>query len=137
MSMLLCRINTEGVIHQVKCLFNGHVELILGFNTFLPKVVLPSCLLPETLMKICLYECFQHPRHMSTMYFQGYEITMQDLVPEEDKVSSCPLPIGRARLAQIVSTFASFLFRHRVDVYRPCCCCSPSSLWNSTRLSTM
>lgn len=46
------RINTEGVIHQVKCLFNGHVELILGFNTFLPK---------------------------------GYEITMQDLIPEEDK----------------------------------------------------
>ena len=33
-----CRINTEGVIHQVKMLFHGHVELILGFNTFLPKV---------------------------------------------------------------------------------------------------
>ncbi|DBA68064.1 TPA: hypothetical protein ACH3X2_014084 [Trebouxia sp. C0005] len=46
------RINTEGVIHQVKMLFHGHIELILGFNTFLPK---------------------------------GYEITMQDLVPEEDK----------------------------------------------------
>ena len=41
--MLDCRINTEGVIHQVKCLFNGHVELILGFNTFLPKVTLFTC----------------------------------------------------------------------------------------------
>ncbi len=34
----LCRINTEGVIWQVKTLFKGHRELILGFNTFLPKV---------------------------------------------------------------------------------------------------
>ena len=39
----LCRINTEGVIHQVKMLFNGHVELILGFNTFLPKVYFTGC----------------------------------------------------------------------------------------------
>lgn len=47
--VLLCRINTEGVIHQVKCLFNGHIELILGFNTFLPKVRMPAyCLLAET-----------------------------------------------------------------------------------------
>lgn len=33
-----CRITTEGVIEQVKSLFRGHRELILGFNTFLPKV---------------------------------------------------------------------------------------------------
>lgn len=39
----VCRINTEGVIHQVKMLFNGHVELILGFNTFLPKVWHTMC----------------------------------------------------------------------------------------------
>ncbi len=32
------RINTEGVIEKVKSLFKGHRELILGFNTFLPKV---------------------------------------------------------------------------------------------------
>ena len=32
-----CRINTEGVIERVKDLFRGHRELILGFNTFLPK----------------------------------------------------------------------------------------------------
>ena len=43
MALALCRINTEGVIHQVKMLFNGHVELILGFNTFLPKVYFTAC----------------------------------------------------------------------------------------------
>jgi len=34
----LCRIDTAGVIQRVKDLFRGHKELILGFNTFLPKV---------------------------------------------------------------------------------------------------
>ena len=37
-SALAKRINTEGVIERVKDLFRGHRELILGFNTFLPKV---------------------------------------------------------------------------------------------------
>lgn len=32
-----CRINTDGVIAKVKELFKGHNNLILGFNTFLPK----------------------------------------------------------------------------------------------------
>jgi paired amphipathic helix protein Sin3a len=32
-----CRIDTNGVIIRVKTLFNGYPELILGFNTFLPK----------------------------------------------------------------------------------------------------
>lgn len=31
------RIDTGGVIARVKELFKGHRELILGFNTFLPK----------------------------------------------------------------------------------------------------
>ena len=31
------RIDTAGVIQRVKKLFKGHRELILGFNTFLPK----------------------------------------------------------------------------------------------------
>ena len=31
------RINTVGVIARVKELFKGHHNLILGFNTFLPK----------------------------------------------------------------------------------------------------
>lgn len=31
-------IDTTGVIEKVKDLFKGHPELILGFNTFLPKV---------------------------------------------------------------------------------------------------
>lgn len=34
-----CSINTEGVIKRVKELFRGHRDLILGFNTFLPKVL--------------------------------------------------------------------------------------------------
>ena len=33
-----CRVDTAGVIVRVKDLFKGHRELILGFNTFLPKV---------------------------------------------------------------------------------------------------
>ena len=37
-SLSTCSITTEGVIEQVKSLFRGHRELILGFNTFLPKV---------------------------------------------------------------------------------------------------
>jgi Paired amphipathic helix repeat len=32
------RVDTAGVIVRVKELFAGHRELILGFNTFLPKV---------------------------------------------------------------------------------------------------
>lgn len=34
----VCRIDTAGVIQRVKELFKGHKELVLGFNTFLPKV---------------------------------------------------------------------------------------------------
>lgn len=33
----VCRIDTVGVIARVKQLFKGHPDLILGFNTFLPK----------------------------------------------------------------------------------------------------
>jgi len=42
---LLFRIDTAGVIERVKELFKGHKDLILGFNTFLPKgyaITLPS-----------------------------------------------------------------------------------------------
>ena len=35
--MITCRIDTVGVIARVKELFQGHHNLILGFNTFLPK----------------------------------------------------------------------------------------------------
>ena len=34
---MIVRINTSGVISRVKELFKGHRDLILGFNTFLPK----------------------------------------------------------------------------------------------------
>lgn len=36
-SLLVPRIDTGGVIERVKELFKGHQNLILGFNTFLPK----------------------------------------------------------------------------------------------------
>lgn len=32
-----CRDDHNGVIKRIKVLFNGHNDLILGFNTFLPK----------------------------------------------------------------------------------------------------
>lgn len=35
--IFLHRIDTAGVITRVKDLFKGHSNLILGFNTFLPK----------------------------------------------------------------------------------------------------
>lgn len=66
--MLFCRINTEGVIHQVKCLFNGHVELILGFNTFLPKVVLPAFCFLDVVMQICLCVVFQQAKQTDTVF---------------------------------------------------------------------
>lgn len=37
MAVFYCRVDTAGVITRVKELFKGHQELILGFNTFLPK----------------------------------------------------------------------------------------------------
>ena len=44
---LIRRIDTSGVIVRVKDLFKGHRELILGFNTFLPKVCILPLLLHE------------------------------------------------------------------------------------------
>lgn len=35
--VFFCRVDTSGVILRVKELFKGNRELILGFNTFLPK----------------------------------------------------------------------------------------------------
>lgn len=57
-TLALCRINTEGVIHQVKMLFNGHVELILGFNTFLPKVNFTACNCMSLIVNIVLQVVF-------------------------------------------------------------------------------
>ncbi len=34
--VMLCRIDTEGVIKRVKQLFRGNKSLVLGFNQFLP-----------------------------------------------------------------------------------------------------
>ena len=39
----VCRIDTAGVIARVKHLFKGHRDLILGFNTFLPKGFAITC----------------------------------------------------------------------------------------------
>lgn len=32
-----CRVDTNGVITRIKDLFKGYDDLLLGFNTFLPK----------------------------------------------------------------------------------------------------
>lgn len=32
-----CRVDTTGVIERIKELFKGYRDLLLGFNTFLPK----------------------------------------------------------------------------------------------------
>lgn len=32
-----CRVTTDGVIERIKVLFKGYTDLLLGFNTFLPK----------------------------------------------------------------------------------------------------
>lgn len=32
-----CRVDTAGVIERIKDLFKGYNDLLLGFNTFLPK----------------------------------------------------------------------------------------------------
>lgn len=37
MSHVGCRVDTNGVIARVKDLFKGYDDLLLGFNTFLPK----------------------------------------------------------------------------------------------------
>lgn len=72
-------IDTAGVIMRVKTLFRGHKELILGFNTFLPKVRrsrrrrfrCPSGLqcIPVIGRHVCL---------------QGYEIELARAVAEDE-----------------------------------------------------
>ena len=80
-----CRINTEGVIWQVKQLFAGHKELILGFNTFLPKVRASSSV-------GCLRKRGKSADQRSRL--QGYEITIADVEDEEDdKVWYCICPV--------------------------------------------
>ena len=81
-----CRINTEGVIWQVKQLFAGHKELILGFNTFLPKVSASSSV-------ACLRKRGRSADRRRSRS-QGYEITIADVEEEEDdKVWYCTCPI--------------------------------------------
>ena len=50
----ICRVDTAGVIIKVKDLFKGHRELILGFNTFLPKVRRPSASTFKNLLHLML-----------------------------------------------------------------------------------
>lgn len=60
------RIDTAGVILKVKELFKGHSELILGFNTFLPKVC--SWWIERTLLHLAVnLACILHPRRESTV----------------------------------------------------------------------
>lgn len=60
------RIDTAGVILKVKELFKGHSELILGFNTFLPKVC--SWWMECTLLHLAVNLArIRHPRRESTV----------------------------------------------------------------------
>lgn len=56
--VLRCRIDTTGVIQRVKELFKGHKELVLGFNTFLPKVTSSCCQLADPATNWSLADCW-------------------------------------------------------------------------------
>lgn len=69
--LLVCRVNTDGVIASVKELFKGYDDLLLGFNTFLPKgyrITLPEkkpVAFGEAIdfvnkIKVCIPSCFSH-----------------------------------------------------------------------------
>ena len=88
------------MIDKVKDLFKGHPELILGFNTFLPKVPAAAAALPRRR---------RHAPHAArpaaaigrrltpgTRCLQGYEIRLDDVPPN---VQSWQPPVrGRWRL---------------------------------------
>ncbi len=85
-----CRIDTTGVIHKVKQLFKGHRELILGFNTFLPKVS------PKVAFGTVRHAGLSAVFNTSTVPLQGYEIELarvSDDEEEEDPVSGSVSPI--------------------------------------------
>ena len=94
-------INTEGVIERVKSLFAGHRELILGFNTFLPKVSPawpPRCCSSLTGCH-CSVSGTARGSRLTSRYCQGFEITMP---PEEEpapepQVRSCALAYQRSQ----------------------------------------
>lgn len=54
-------IDTTGVIEKVKDLFKGHPELILGFNTFLPKVLLAAASPAAASLPICIWPLGKSP----------------------------------------------------------------------------
>ena len=79
------RIDTNGVIQQVRVLFRGHRDLILGFNTFLPRVRV----LPHRLARHNQRAATSTPQHachaawgvvahaLLCLPLQGYEIQLQ------------------------------------------------------------
>ena len=90
------------------------------------------------LQAITTFCCCKADDHKLNDYMQGYEITMADLVPEEDKVS-CRRPENVSLDSTCGSTDAIVIFRRRSSVafVTNFVCCSRNSLWSSTRLSTM
>ena len=98
------------MIERVKELFAGHRELILGFNTFLPKVwFATSC------AHTC--PCMQQLNQVSTAPLQGYEIT---LPPEEPQVPTMFLMhVELQRLLKWVVTCGWICRRRRSNLIKP------------------
>jgi hypothetical protein len=82
-----CRIDTAGVILRVKDLFRGHKELVLGFNTFLPKVLRGVRMRPAGLPSVATpagqpWACTSCPP--PSLDTQGYEIQLADVADMDD-----------------------------------------------------
>ena len=84
----MCSINTEGVIERVKSLFVGNRELILGFNTFLPKARPQR--LEHTLCSSQPLAATAEPDLLNLADCQGFEITLPEepTPPPEPQVRS-------------------------------------------------
>ncbi|KIY93141.1 paired amphipathic helix protein Sin3a [Monoraphidium neglectum] len=70
------RIDTAGVIQRVKDLFRGNKELILGFNTFLPKL--------RAARRPAEYLAVRCGRPCAALRSQGFEIQVHEV--EDDEV---------------------------------------------------
>ena len=141
------RIDTAGVIIRVKELFKGHKQLVLGFNTFLPKVIFTLCLLrfitsgPVSHQWNCCLEIYDLGNPS-----QGYEIQLAD-VADMDSVStptSCPKCLEKQAAAEalyIEQLFNTLLVSCRTLERAPCLATSQQHLlsnqWSLTRPSTM
>jgi hypothetical protein len=146
--VLRCRIDTAGVIQRVKELFKGHKELVLGFNTFLPKVCSCCHQTADPATNWRLADCW-----LFCLCLQGYEIQLADVADMDDvstagghsrprhaadhTAGSC---LGPGTLS--VAAAAAMLARGTSSLTLTFCTCrshlrNQSSQWSLIRLSTM